>query len=431
MLRFRWWSHHLRRTRHLPHKIIRTLWEPMGVLPQAKDDVSLVPTSLALAALERNSSIGDNTFMFKAARQMTPAHVADSPFLPPQVFASQQQYSLLSASPVLSPLRSKKTDVLPPLEIPNTPTTPDMTPIPARSDTLYMPPTTHSESKENKDSKSSKDSRDNTGSQSGRLALQAPYLIPLDTVEVNRLDFQHHALRQALKGNYAAPVDNPRSILDVGTGTGRWAIELATFFPQASVIGTDIMVPPLAQRPHNFIFVRNNVLEGLPFADASFDFVHQRLLLPNIPMNKLRFLVVELLRVAAPGGWIELVEADATVQQGGSANQKMELWSAEASRLHGIEPNLNARIGEFLRMMHLENIEVRSIPLPLGRWGGRIGRLMAADMVALTQAMKPAITAQKGLSEEEYDHTCWLMQQEWELHHSTLLFYIAYGQRCL
>jgi ubiquinone/menaquinone biosynthesis C-methylase UbiE len=43
---------------------------------------------------------------------------------------------------------------------------------------------------------------------------------------MNRLDFQHFILRQAFKGNYAAPIRNPARILDVGTGTGRWATEM-------------------------------------------------------------------------------------------------------------------------------------------------------------------------------------------------------------
>jgi hypothetical protein len=54
-----------------------------------------------------------------------------------------------------------------------------------------------------------------------------PYVLPADLEEMNRLDFQHFLLRQTFKGNYAAPIGEPQSILDVGSGTGRWAREMA------------------------------------------------------------------------------------------------------------------------------------------------------------------------------------------------------------
>jgi cyclopropane fatty-acyl-phospholipid synthase-like methyltransferase len=41
---------------------------------------------------------------------------------------------------------------------------------------------------------------------------------------------------------YVAPLDETKTqrILDIGTGTGIWAIEMADQFPQAEVIGTDL-----------------------------------------------------------------------------------------------------------------------------------------------------------------------------------------------
>src|SRR5689334_15401882 len=73
-----------------------------------------------------------------------------------------------------------------------------------------------------------------------RLRHQAPYVLPHNDSEVKRLDFQHFLLRFGLRGNFAAPVRNVSSILDVGCGTGRWAMEVATIFPQANVIGVDL-----------------------------------------------------------------------------------------------------------------------------------------------------------------------------------------------
>jgi methylase of polypeptide subunit release factors len=39
---------------------------------------------------------------------------------------------------------------------------------------------------------------------------------------------------------HLVPLKNPQEILDVGTGTGIWAIDVADKFSSAQVIGTDI-----------------------------------------------------------------------------------------------------------------------------------------------------------------------------------------------
>jgi len=82
----------------------------------------------------------------------------------------------------------------------------------------------------------------------GRVrSVGVPYVLPRDMEEVNRLDFQHYMLRYAFQGLYAVPLRNPRDILDVGTGTGRWAREMAQLFPRAKVVGLDI-APPAVRR---------------------------------------------------------------------------------------------------------------------------------------------------------------------------------------
>ncbi len=71
------------------------------------------------------------------------------------------------------------------------------------------------------------------------------YILSVDKVlksELDRLDLTHQMIRIAM-GNklFNAPIgEKPAKILDVGTGTGIWAIEMGDDYPDAEIIGTDL-----------------------------------------------------------------------------------------------------------------------------------------------------------------------------------------------
>jgi methylase of polypeptide subunit release factors len=55
------------------------------------------------------------------------------------------------------------------------------------------------------------------------------------------MDLVHELLLQLLQGElHKAPLKNPQRILDVGTGTGIWAIDMADRYPSAEVVGIDL-----------------------------------------------------------------------------------------------------------------------------------------------------------------------------------------------
>src|SRR5579871_6092935 len=143
----------------------------------------------------------------------------------------------------------------------------------------------------------------------------APYLLPKDQQEDQRLHFQHYALHHAFGNHYLAPLSpQTRTILDVGCGTGIWAIDMAHQFPQAQIVGIDITLTSLpAVLPETCVFCRADVLQGLPFADQQFSFTHQRLMVLAIPAGQWSPLVRELVRVTRAQGWLELLEAATTV----------------------------------------------------------------------------------------------------------------------
>jgi methylase of polypeptide subunit release factors len=75
--------------------------------------------------------------------------------------------------------------------------------------------------------------------------------MPNDEKEQERLDFQHHIYSLLLAGElYTAPIESPpKRALDVGTGTGIWAMDFADKFPDCHIVGTDLSAISANVRP--------------------------------------------------------------------------------------------------------------------------------------------------------------------------------------
>ncbi|KAF8245519.1 S-adenosyl-L-methionine-dependent methyltransferase [Wilcoxina mikolae CBS 423.85] len=80
-------------------------------------------------------------------------------------------------------------------------------------------------------------------------------LMPTDEKEQDRLDLHHEIMLAMLDGKlHLAPVKEPQRILDIGTGTGIWAIDMADAHPAAEVIATDLSPIQHAWIPPNCKF---------------------------------------------------------------------------------------------------------------------------------------------------------------------------------
>jgi len=267
-----------------------------------------------------------------------------------------------------------------------------------------------------------------------RYVADAPYILPKDLGEINRLDFQHYMLHSYLRANFLAPVTQPNDILDVGSGTGRWAIQLAQQFPRANVVSLDIEAPTERQsalietQPENCVFIVGNVLKGLPFPNASFDFVHQRLLMGAIPGQAWPGVASELARVTRPGGWVELVEA-APVPSDTPALGQLHAWMRGATQMRGLDITISGRIGDLLRQAGLQQVTYQELPIPIGQHGGRLGLMAETQYDALFQTFRPPLVARGITDDVTFDRVMREAHHEIATHRFISPYFIAYGQR--
>ena len=278
----------------------------------------------------------------------------------------------------------------------------------------------------------------------GRRHLnETPYLLPNDLEDAHRLDFQHFLLRQLLRGNYWAPIERPQSILDVAAGTGRWAMELANEYPQASVVGLDVVPPPddylrasfqaVHGKPSNYRFVQRDILTGLPFHDDSFDFVHMRLVFAAVPSDRWLPLVQELARVTRPGGWVELVEGSLlhfTSEATSHAARQLQDWIVQLSVQRDIDLTRGARIAPMLEATGgIRRVRWRRTAITLGARNGRIGVMAEKDIISVFKGIGTALIKAGVTTSIELESLLAQMENEAATGAIEWLVYQAFGQK--
>lgn len=265
-----------------------------------------------------------------------------------------------------------------------------------------------------------------------RHRTDTPYLLPQDGQEVHRLDFQHYALRAALGGDYMAPLAaaTTRTILDVGCGTGLWARERAREFPEAKITGIDIESHlPDMPLPPNFQFIQGNILAGLPFPDNAFDYTHQRLLVGAIPAQQWPLALQELTRVTRPQGWVEVLESGMIYLNAGPATRQFQSWWQAGEKNLGFNLALMPHLDQMLKNAGLREIQAETLQLPLGKWGGRAGEMLAKDMHAVFTSFRAVYVSRLGIPAKLFESTLVKLPNEWEQYQTRYEFYVVYGQK--
>ncbi|KAJ7899150.1 S-adenosyl-L-methionine-dependent methyltransferase [Mycena olivaceomarginata] len=149
--------------------------------------------------------------------------------------------------------------------------------------------------------------------------LNPTYLLPADDEEIKVNSLEVQLIKFIFNGRiYTGPLREVvqfgpyRKALDLGTGSGEWAVELSDEIPYVFVTGVDIApiqfqeVPSRCRHVHLFALKRPN----MPYEDAYFDLIHACAIHTGI--RDYPHFLVEVARILRPGGLIILIEPDLT-----------------------------------------------------------------------------------------------------------------------
>lgn len=203
------------------------------------------------------------------------------------------------------------------------------------------------------------------------------YVLPNDEAEQERLDLQHHIWRLLLHGGlYTAPLAVAQPgwsggagdfrILDLGCGTGIWAIDMADELPAASVFGVDLSPIQPDWVPANCRFHVDDYEDEWTYRDdEKFDYIHGRALSGTVS-DWPRFYR-QVRQHLKPGGWCEMQEYDAWIFSDDDSFDRA-VWTKkwvekldEASRMYGKQLNVARHHKQWMIDAGFEDVQEKVI----------------------------------------------------------------------
>jgi ubiquinone/menaquinone biosynthesis C-methylase UbiE len=231
------------------------------------------------------------------------------------------------------------------------------------------------------------------------MSERTAYVLGTDDAEIARLDGQASSIAGATEALLrAAGIGGPMRVLDLGTGLGHVAFQVAELLDRGgSVLGVDQAerLLEIAERrravsgAENIGFVHADARSFSP--SEPFDAIVARLLLFHLPDREevLRRQLVAL----RPGGTMVLVEFDIGAMRAEPEVPLVEAlrgWIESAFRLAGADPRIGAQAGQLLRRTGFAEVSTFGIQSYFAP-SDPIGPLLCAGVA---RSLAPQIVAQ-------------------------------------
>ncbi|CZR37877.1 uncharacterized protein FPRO_06932 [Fusarium proliferatum ET1] len=205
----------------------------------------------------------------------------------------------------------------------------------------------------------------------------AQYWASNDEQQNDLMDLTHHILTLGLGDKlHLAPLKEEKlhQAIDIGTGTGIWAIDFADQYPGAEIIGTDLSPIQPSWVPPNVKFEIEDCTRDWTFKSDFADYIHVRWLMGSVRDWDAFFS--EAYRVCKPGAWIESHEASCNVSSDDGTvapNSAMGHWGEffkEGGKKIGtsfsvVEDGTQRKAMEQAGFINIQEFDFRN---PVGTW---------------------------------------------------------------
>jgi SAM-dependent methyltransferase len=251
---------------------------------------------------------------------------------------------------------------------------------------------------------------------------------PTPAWEQIRSGCEFHLLRYLQPPLFQAPLDAPAVVLDIGCGSGHWALQFQKQFPAATVIGIDTKMPTMpTNNDLGFQFVQGDVLNVLPFPDAVVDYIHLSFMGMTIPLHRWIPLLTECLALLRPGGWIEVQDLGLPYISHVTPWQ----WLMLLGRANGCEVFPGNVLHYWLKQAGGKDVIVKDHLVQRATDANASARMMIRDGIAVIELCREALLAQHIITTAQYEHELAVMQRNLFTpnRHDTLPVYTAICQK--
>lgn len=202
---------------------------------------------------------------------------------------------------------------------------------------------------------------------------EGQYAFANDETEQERLEVEHELFQYLVGGRlHVAPLEaeKVRNVLDIGTGTGIWAVAMGEEYPGAEVVGTELSPIQSGFGLPNVSFIVDDANDDWIF-EQRFDYIRASQLHSAAEEKRLFAQAKEHL---VPGGWLEMVQItypltsdDGTLVEGSPLDQYGKLV-LEATKRTG-QPVDNAKhYAQWMRDAGFVDVHEDVFKVPVGPW---------------------------------------------------------------